>query len=378
MNVSNNNNTTTADSNISTGMSMSDCCIKGTSTSNDDGVCVSESNVALSDAIGCLRLLNIKDMENKAAVENICANCGNEGDDVNNICNKCKQVKYCNAACKKKHRHKHKKDCEEHLKLEAEKRNEELRLANESHDKKLFKQPPPQFGDCPICFLRMPLLHTGWRYYTCCGKQICSGCVHAPLYDNQGNKAEQEKCPFCRAPHPTKGENTKRLNKRVESNDGHAMYNIGCDYRDGADGYPQDYSKALEVWHKAGELGDFESFLNIGYAYNNGEGVEVDMKKANHYYELAAMGGSAIARRNLGNEELQVYNNLDRAMKHYMIAVRSGCTLSLEQIKELYKDGHATKDDYTKALQSYQEYLSEIKSVQRDKAAAASEYYRYY
>ena len=35
-----------------------------------------------------------------------------EGDDINNICNKCKQVKYCNAACKKKHRQKHKKECE--------------------------------------------------------------------------------------------------------------------------------------------------------------------------------------------------------------------------------------------------------------------------
>ena len=45
----------------------------------------------------------------------ICANCGKEGDDVNNICNKCKQVKYCNAACKKKHRNKHKKECEEHI-----------------------------------------------------------------------------------------------------------------------------------------------------------------------------------------------------------------------------------------------------------------------
>ena len=43
-----------------------------------------------------------------------CSNCGKKGDDINNICNKCKHVKYCNATCKKKHRHKHKKDCEEY------------------------------------------------------------------------------------------------------------------------------------------------------------------------------------------------------------------------------------------------------------------------
>ncbi len=42
-------------------------------------------------------------------------------------------------------------------------------------------------------------------------------------------------------------------------------------------------------------------------------------------------------------------------------------------------NGNATKEEYTKALQLYQAYLSEIKSPQRDKAAAAhDECYRYY
>ena len=50
----------------------------------------------------------------------------------------------------------------------------------------------------------------------------------------------------------------------------------------------------------------------------------------------------------------------------------------MQEIKELYTDGHATKEDYIKALQVYQTYLSEIKSDQRDKAAAAREDYRYY
>ena len=44
----------------------------------------------------------------------VCANCGKEGSDLN-ICNKCQMVKYCNAACKKKHRSKHKKKCERRM-----------------------------------------------------------------------------------------------------------------------------------------------------------------------------------------------------------------------------------------------------------------------
>ena len=42
-------------------------------------------------------------------------------------------------------------------------------------------------------------------------------------------------------------------------------------------------------------------------------------------------------------------------------------------IQKLYKDGHATKDDYAKALKAYQAYISEIKSDQRDAAAARRE-----
>jgi len=300
----------------------------------------------------------------------VCANCGKEGD-VNNTCNKCKMVKYCNAACKKKHRSKHKKDCEEHVKL-ADRRAAKL------HDEKLFKQPPQLYGDCPICFLRMPILDTGWRYMSCCGKVICCGCAHAPVYDNQGNEVDNEKCPFCRTLPPTSNEEElERMKERVEAGDPIAIYDLGCNYRDGTDGYPQDYTKALELWHRATDLGYAQACTNIGYAYNHGEGVKVDKKKAKHCYELAAIGGDAVARQNLGYNEWRA-GNMDRALKHDMIAVRGGHPSSLERVKDLYSKGYATKEDYTRALQLYQTYLGEIKSRQRDEAAAADEEYRYY
>ena len=164
----------------------------------------------------------------------------------------------------------------------------------------------------------------------------------------------------------------------MEVGDPIATYNLGVCHRDGERGYPQNHTKALECWHRAAILGFFESFLNIGYAYDTGSGVEVDKKKAKHCYKLSAMGGNATARYNLGRDELQ-RGNLDRAVRHHMIAIRGGYHNSLEAIKQLYSNGHATKEDYTKALQAYQAYLSEIKSPQRDEAAAYSkEMYRYY
>ena len=39
---------------------------------------------------------------------------------------------------------------------------------------------------------------------------------------------------------------------------------------------------------------------------------------------------------------------------------------------------YATRDDYEKALKDYQAYLVEIKSDDRDKAAAYDDEYKYY
>jgi len=319
------------------------------------------------------------------------ANCGKGEEETGKLkaCTACKMVKYCNRECQIAHRPQHTKECK--------------KRAAELYDEKLFKQPPTE--DCPICFVRLPLLDNGWKYMTCCGKVICSGCARAPVYDDQGNKVDNQKCAFCRTPHPTEDESFAREMKREDLDDPIAIFNhgmryfIGTDrfpqddvkinsvgdyYRRGTDGVTQDYNKALELFHRSGKLGHSMAYCNIGIAYYKGIGVEVDKEKAKHYWELAAMSGNALARRNLGNNELLVHNmekkagNFDRALKHYTIAARDGDSESLNMIKEMYSKDDATKEDYMKALRSYQEYLNEIKNSQRDEAAAHSDYYQYY
>ena len=248
------------------------------------------------------------------------------------------------------------------------------RDTNDISDDELFKQPPPK-EDCPICLLRLPTLEKGSMYYACCGKIICSGCCYAPVYDNLGNEINEKKCPFCRTPVPSSDEEyKKRLQKRVELDDAEAILMLGCNYRDADDGFPQDYDKAMELFVRAGELGCAESYSGVGYAYSNGRGVEIDKKKANHYYKLSAMRGNVNARYNLGLDE-EDEGNMNRALKHYMIAAEGGEPDSLKEIQTLYMNGHATKDDYAKALRAYQTYLAEIKSIQRDAASADCPYY---
>ena len=186
-------------------------------------------------------------------------------------------------------------------------------------DDELFKQPPNE--ECPICNLLLPWLASGSVYKSCCGKMLCSGCCHAPVYDNLGNEIIGEKCPFCRTPVPTAIERIERYKKRAEHGNAEAIFTLGNYYRVGKLGFPQDYNKALELFVRAGNLGCNKAYNNVGCAYDFGEGVEMDEKKAMHYYKLAAIEGNVTSRYNLGNYE-QRAGNMNRALKHYMIAAK--------------------------------------------------------
>jgi len=211
----------------------------------------------------------------------------------------------------------------------------------------------------------------------CCGKVICRGCTHA--FQSRVTKEKDHKCPFCRTPTPTSYEEIiKRYEKRAAIDDKRAIYNMGVFYSKGLYGLPQNRAKAVKLWHRAGDLGCAEALNNLGNSYKIGYGnVERDETRTRHYYELSAMMGDAGARYNLGVLEGQACNE-ERAVKHLMIAVKDGNSASLAIIKEMYKGGFATKDDYAKALRSYQAYLDEIRSDQRDEAAAADDDCKYY
>ena len=328
---------------------------------------MSNSDKPMADLSGELSLLNIdgnesnknkeeKEAANAEIINNIslCAACGKEGDgDSMNTCNKCDLVKYCNAACKKKHRHKHKKKCE--------KRSAEL------FDEKLFKEPlPPE--ECPICFLPLPIGAGGSTFNPCCGKHICSGCIYA-MAERRVSGAK-DICAFCRTPVGNSDEeDINRLEKLMEKGNGGAFYNLAGCYARGRKGMPQNGAKANELLLKAGELGCAEAYFNLGIVYGNGMGVDVDEEKAKHYWELAAMNGNVKARHNLGALEGRTGNS-QRAMKHFILAARAGLDEALDTVKLRFMNGIVTKDEYANTLRAYQKSKDEMKSEARDKVEA--------
>ena len=263
-------------------------------------------------------------------------------------------VKYCNAACKKKHRSKHKKACE--------------RRVAELHDEELFKEPPPR-EECPICFLPMPLDVRRSTFKSCCGKIICKGCIYAMVKEARG-RGKIDLCAFCRKPDPTSNEEDfKRTKKLIDADNAYAFNQMAGLYRMGFMGMPQDFANANELYLRAGELGCHEAYYNLGCSYDNGEGVDIDKEKTKHYWELAAMNGNVLARHNLACLERDA-GNVDRAKKHLLLAANAGFKPSLDNVKKLFMHGIVTKDEYANTLRACQRACDEMKSDQRDKAAA--------
>jgi len=235
----------------------------------------------------------------------------------------------------------------------------------------LFQDPPPN-KDCPICMLPMPFARgmcgVDDAYMPCCGKTLCHGCMVAA--DREMDKGKIKSCClFCRTPLPkSKKEFDQRMKKRMKLNDVDAFHELGTMYLDEQMRLSKKVTKkTLKMWHKAAELGSCKSHHDLSIIYSNRDEVEKHKEKATYHLKLAAMGGHEYARYKLGMIEYHL-GNMDRAMKHFMIAARCGYEDSLKKVGKGYKHGLVTKDDYAKTLRAYQNISNDMKSEQRTKA----------
>ena len=280
-----------------------------------------------------------------------CASCGIAGvDDVKlKDCSDCHLVKYCGVKCQRDHWPKHKRECKQR--------------AAELKDEILFKQPESSYlGDCPICCLPLSIDLSKSILYTCCSKLICRGCDYADGKREREGRLEQ-RCPFCRKAVPkTKEESKERLMKRIEVNDPVAFRQMGgVRYEKG------DYTAAFEYLTKAAALGNVAAHYRLSLMYREGKGVEKDKKRELHHTEQAAIGGHPNARHNLGCIE-EENGRVDMALKHWIIAAKLGFDKSLETVKELYKAGYVSKEDFAAALRGHYAAIVATKSPQREEA----------
>ena len=278
-----------------------------------------------------------------------CASCGiAEIDDMKlKGCDDCDLVKYCSDECQKNHKSEHEEECRK-------------RAAELVRDELLFKQNESSYlGDCPICCVPLPLDQQKSTMMECCSKVICSGCTVANLLREMEMRLRPS-CPFCRA---TTNEDFDKLRmKRVEANDPVAIRQEGMEqYKKG------EYIRAYEYWVKAAELGHVETHFRLACMYQLGHGVEKDRGKEMYHFEEAAIGGHPDARYNLGlNEWCMQHNNVERAVKHFIIAATLGCDDSIKALKDMFKEGSVEKEDLAAAFRAHKAAVDATKSPQRE------------
>ena len=289
--------------------------------------------------------------------EHVCANCGIAG--VDNIkleeCSGCDLVKYCGNKCQGDHREQHEEECMKRKKV--------------LHDKKLFTQPDiNHLGECPLCFLPMPLDPDQYVFHPCCCKKTCNGCVYANFISNMNMKEKSyPSCPFCRESGKslaTEDPNHKKTMKRVKANDPVALRYMGCIRRDEG-----NYNKAVDYYKKAIDFGDLVAHFYLGCMYKKGQCVEKDEEKAAYHYEKAAIGGHMDARHRLACMEGR-NGNIKRMVKHFIIGAKLGHKESMNKLWGEFKYGTITKEELDAVLRAHQAAVDATKSSQRDEAAA--------
>ena len=217
---------------------------------------------------------------------------------------------------------------------------------------------------CTICYLYIEFpLNKHSKTNACCMKRVCNGCILAAE-----RRGVYGSCPFCRTPFANDDASALAMvQKRVDKGDAEAITNLGHKYYYGQLGLAKNAPRAIELYTEAAGLGSLDAQNQLGIVYYIGDGVDEDKSRGIRHLQQAAMRGDAPSRRLLGIVEFKK-GNCRLALQHLMISAKMGEEHSLNEIKNMFMEGHATKEQYTEALLGYRDAAEEMKSPQRMEA----------
>ncbi|EJK51348.1 hypothetical protein THAOC_29483 [Thalassiosira oceanica] len=177
------------------------------------------------------------------------------------------------------------------------------------------------------------------------------------------------RCPFRERTNVPTDDASKlaMVRKRVGKGDAKAIYFLGEMSYQGKHGLAKDVSRAIELWTEAAELGSLDARYELGLMYYTGDGVEEDKPRGIHHWQQAAMKGQVMSRHSLGVVDY-ANGNYELSVQHLLISAKLGYEFSLDGIKDMFKEGHATRAQYAEALLAYRDAAEEMKSPQREEA----------
>ena len=276
-------------------------------------------------------------------------------------------------------------DVNREAKSEAPEESDVVAAAAEGREDPLFNWTRPPLDECPICMLPLPFDERELVYRSCCGKTICAGCMYDQVHAEHPSIKSYDECrarfcPFCRTESNNRGlsdEYDVRLAadmKLAKTGNHSATWRIGEYYCMGWCGLQQDKVEAIKWWRRAAEAGSAGAARALGVCYLKGNGMEQNNDRALEYFQKAAELGCVEAFSVIGNILLQ--KALAEAKKdlaeegflNYRKAAMCGVSAEVvfNMVREGYKLGFITKDEYAYTLRENQKATNEMKSKARE------------
>ena len=155
--------------------------------------------------------------------------------------------------------------------------------------------------------------------------------------------------------------------KRANAGNSESMNRVGSYYFFGQKGVQQDKAEGLRWCHRAVEAGSGRAAMYIGRCYLIGDGVDQDIDKALEYFQKSAELGYIPAFCSIAIM-LMANGEIEEGMLNYRKAVMCGycCDDLFRALRDVFKDGYITKEEYAHTLRENQKACNEMKSDARE------------
>ena len=201
-----------------------------------------------------------------------------------------------------------------------------------------------RFGSrCPVCLEDWDVNELGHFTRVCCCQRICKSCE---------DKLGKGPCPLCRTPLVKGPMTVSHLKRHIQDGVAEAMNCLGKLYSQHK--LARDFDlvrsakRAVRLWEKAMELGNVGAMYHLAVAYEDGDGVKLNKKKAMHFYRMAADRGCALSQTCLA-EMLCESGNIKEAFRYIQLSAEQGFTVGELSLGECYWKGNSVKIDIDEA-----------------------------
>ena len=227
----------------------------------------------------------------------------------------------------------------------------------------------PSQPECHICMLPLPFDGGNedgkslLKLQPCCGYVMCRACEESSFYGalKRGIAWDKaQKCPFCNCKQVTSRQQfMAALNRLVERGNIDAMYNQAKYFFQG-NGVPTDKRKGMELLHVAARAGSHKACRHLAILY-----FESDYNKAMRLFTRGAKLGDSICLYNVGMKRKA--EDMNDSVHYFLKSASAGFQLALDEVKQFYLAEYITKDEYARALRSFQSAHDKVKSEARTK-----------